>query len=89
MKEIKGFEAISGNDFFNMESPYDDITYHVNKKHITVKRKGKGFYHIEKNRLLTEKQRLEWVAHMTAKRWCNGYKFYSTVLQAIEKMELK
>ena len=69
--------------------PIDGITYHVDKKYITVKRDGYGFYHIDKHRLLTEEKRLEWVAHMSEKNWCNSYKFYKTMVKAIDTMNLK
>ena len=70
------------------KSPYDDITYHVDNKYITVKSKDNEFYHIDKHRLLSEDQRLEWIAHMSQKNWCNSYKFYKVMLEAIDKMDL-
>ena len=76
-------------EMMDEKSPYDDITYHVDKKFITIKKKKKEIYNIEKNRLSTEKQRLEWVANMSEKRWCYGYKFYQTMLKAIDTMDLK
>tara|TARA_R100001082_G_C4365992_1_gene161961 strand:- start:4467 stop:4730 length:264 start_codon:yes stop_codon:yes gene_type:complete len=87
MEEVN--KVMTLKELMEEKSPYDDITYHVDKKFITVKRKGKDFYHIEKNRLSTEKERLEWVAHVSGKDWCYNHDFYKTMLKAIDVMGLK
>jgi len=77
LKEIKMGELLS-----------DGITYHVDDKYITIRKDGNEFYYIDKDRLLTEQKRLEWVAHMSVKNWCNSYKFYKTMVKAIDIMSL-
>ena len=85
MSELK-YESL--RDIKKKDLMSEHITYHVDKKYITVKRDGHEFYQIDKNRLLTEKKRLEWVAHMGQKNWVDNYTFFKTMLRAITVMDL-
>ena len=86
--KIANLETLSIDEITEEQSAYYGITYHVDRNHITVKRHGHEFYYIDKERLLTEDRRLEWVAHMSIKKWCCSYKFYKTMLKAIKTMKL-
>ena len=85
---VKGIQSLNEmlDDTIKInQSPYDDISYHVEGNYITVKRKDKEFYHIDRSQLRTEKDRLMWVAHMSEKNWCYTHDFRKALMKAIGK----
>ena len=85
MSEIQ-YETLREIKAMDLESNH--ITHHVDKKFITFERDGNECYYIDKARLLTEEQRLKWVAHMGQKNWIDNYKFCKTMIKAIKVMNL-
>ena len=83
--EVKTFKEI-----VETEAPWDNIDWEIDDNYLSARRKGhkETFYNIEKHRMKTEDQRLEWLAQLSVKNWVDPYLAMRKIIEARDKWNL-